>query len=74
MPNQLQLVRRAIASLTACGLIASLLPGFAGALYAQTVDPESVLGDTTMPPAEDVSQTFPYGITGKTPPSLIKIN
>ncbi|MGB7326677.1 MAG: sialidase family protein, partial [Rubripirellula sp.] len=44
------------------------------AVNAQTVDPASVLGDTTMPPPDDVSQTFPYGITGKTPPSLIKIN
>ena len=32
----------------------------------------TVLGDTTMPSAEDRSQRFPYGITGKTPPSLIK--
>jgi hypothetical protein len=74
MPNQVQLVRRAAASLMACGLIAGLLSGFAGALYSKTVDPESVLGDTTMPSPEDVSQNFPYGITGKTPPSLIKIN
>ena len=58
----------------ACGLITSLLSSFAAALSAQTVDPESVLGDTTMPSPEDVSQNFPYGITGKTPPSLIKIN
>ncbi|WP_261342568.1 sialidase family protein [Roseimaritima multifibrata] len=27
-----------------------------------------------MPPADDVSQNFPYGITGKTPPSLTKVN
>ncbi|WP_162006792.1 sialidase family protein [Roseimaritima sediminicola] len=27
-----------------------------------------------MPSAEHVSQTFPYGISGKTPPSLTKIN
>lgn len=27
-----------------------------------------------MPSSEDASQTFPYGITGKTPPSLTKIN
>ena len=58
----------------ACGLIASLLPSFAADLHAQTVDPESVLGNTTMPSPEDVSQNFPYGISGKTPPSLIKIN
>ena len=74
MPNQVQLVRQAVASMTACGLIASLLPSFTADVHAQTVDPESVLGDTTMPSPEDVSQTFPYGITGKTPPSLIKIN
>lgn len=43
-------------------------------LRAQTADPVSVLGDTNLPPSEDVSQTFPYGITGKTPPRLTKIN
>lgn len=48
--------------------------GFAASLNAQTVEPESVLGDTSLPPAEDVSQNFPYGITGKTPPALTKIN
>jgi len=58
----------------ACGLVANLLPCFAGSLLAQTVDPKSVLGDTTMPSSEDVSQNFPYGITGKTPPSLIKVS
>ncbi len=47
---------------------------FAPALNAQTVDPKSVLGDTTMPSPDDISQNFPYGITGKTPPSLIKVN
>lgn len=70
MSNQVQLVRRAVASVIAC----SLLPGFTAAIHAQTVDPQSVLGDTTMPSPEDGSQRFPYGITGKTPPSLIKIN
>ncbi|TWT84706.1 hypothetical protein CA13_61860 [Planctomycetes bacterium CA13] len=74
MPNQFRFVRQAAAFLIACGLIASLMTCFAGALYAQTVDPKSVLGDTTIPSPEDVSQTFPYGITGKTPPSLTKIN
>ncbi len=74
MPNQVQLGRQAAAFLMVCSFIASLLPSFAAALYAQTVDPESVLGDTTMPSPEDVSQNFPYGITGKTPPTLIKIN
>ncbi|TWU10306.1 hypothetical protein Pla52o_57630 [Novipirellula galeiformis] len=74
MPNQVQFFRQATASVIVCGLIVSLLPDFAGALYAQTVDPESVLGDTTMPSPEDVSQNFPYGISGKTPPSLIKVN
>ena len=48
--------------------------GFAAVLHAQTVDPMSVLGDTTMPAPDDVSQKFPYGITGKTPPSLNKVN
>ncbi|TWT64338.1 exo-alpha-sialidase [Rubinisphaera italica] len=74
MPNQVQFVRQAAAALIACGLVVSLLPSFTPSLYAQTVDPASVLGDTTMPSPEDVSQNFPYGITGKTPPSLIKIN
>ena len=74
MPNQVQFVRRVALSLIACGLIASLLPCFAAALHAQTVAPNSVLGDTTMPSPEDLSQNFPYGITGKTPPSLTKIN
>ncbi len=48
--------------------------GFAAVLDAQTVDPRSILGDTTMPASDDVSQVFPYGITGKTPPSLLKVN
>lgn len=47
--------------------------GLATALHAQTVEPASVLGDATMPSPDDVSQTFPYGITGKTPPSLTKV-
>ncbi len=33
-----------------------------------------VLGDLSMPPAGDVSQKFPYGITQKTPPHLTKVN
>jgi len=74
MPNQDQFVRQWGAVLMPFGLLASLLPGFAAALHAQTVDPHSVLGDTTMPSPDDVSQVFPYGITGKTPPSLIKVN
>lgn len=48
--------------------------GSAGVLRGQTVDPLSVLGDTTPPAADDVSQVFPYGITGKTPPTLTKVN
>ena len=74
MSLQVQLVRYAVESLIGCAFVASLSAGFPGALDAQTVDPESVLGDTTMPSPEDVSQTFPYGISGKTPPALIKIN
>ena len=74
MPNQIPSVRRPAAFLIAGGLITSLLSSFATDLSAQTVDPQSVLGDTTMPSPEDVTQNFPYGITGKTPPSLIKIN
>ncbi|KAA5542149.1 exo-alpha-sialidase [Roseiconus nitratireducens] len=74
MQKQLEHIRRMAATFIACGLITSWLFGAAGSLLAQTVDPESVLGDTTMPSSDDVSQTFPYGITGKTPPSLTKIN
>ena len=51
-----------------------LLSIFIAAADAQTVDPISVLGDTTMSSPDTVSQNFPYGITGKTPPSLLKIN
>ncbi len=74
MPNQNQLCRRAVAPLIVCGLIFGLPPVFVGTLDAQTVDPKSVLGDTTMPSPEDVSQNFPYGISGKTPPSLTRVN
>lgn len=74
MPSQVSFVRQLAAALIACLLITSLLHSSAPPLYAQAVDPESVLGDTTMPPSDDVSQTFPYGITGKTPPSLTKVN
>ena len=74
MPNQDPSVRQATAALIACGLITSVMASFADELSAQTVDPKSVLGDTTMPSSGHVSQKFPYGITGKTPPSLIKIN
>ncbi|WP_182866085.1 exo-alpha-sialidase [Rhodopirellula sp. JC639] len=74
MPNQVRLIRHVAQSLTACGLLVSLLSGFGATVCAQTVDPVSVLGDTRMPPSDHVSQAFPYGITGKTPPSLTKIN
>ncbi|QDU79290.1 hypothetical protein Pla110_09970 [Polystyrenella longa] len=74
MLNPLHFFRQTTVPLMACGLVCGLLTSFAGALSAQTVDPESVLGDTTLPSFEDVSQKFPYGITGKTPPSLLKIN
>ncbi|QEG39065.1 sialidase family protein [Roseimaritima ulvae] len=67
--------RRPAAPSPACLLLLpSLCLTFASSLAAQTADPETVLGDTTMPAAQHVSQTFPYGITGKTPPSLTKIN
>jgi len=74
MSNNNRLIRRTFPGLIAMGLVVGLLPGFAGVLNAQTVEPGSVLGDTALPPADDVSQNFPYGITGKTPPSLTKIN
>ena len=70
MLTQIQFFHHRTTSLMACGLIICLL----STLSAQTVEPQSVLGDTTMPSPGDVSQTFPYGITGKTPPSLTKIN
>ncbi len=74
MPTQVSIVRQAATALLAGVLLPSLQPPVASSLYAQTVPPEAVLGDTTMPSAQDISQTFPYGITGKTPPSLTKIN
>ena len=75
MPNKRQLAFQSTAVVMAFGLLSrSLLPDFTPTLCAQTVDPKVVLGDTTMPSPDDVSQTFPYGITGKTPPSLIQIN
>ena len=74
MPNQLQILRQTGVSLPAFNLIAILLAIFPAALRAQTVDPQSVLGNTAMPSTDDVSQNFPYGITGKTPPALIRIN
>lgn len=73
MPYQFQSVRRAAAALIAFSLV-TLMSSFAEELSAQTVDPKSVLGDTTMRSPDDVSQNFPYGITGKTPPSLTRIN
>lgn len=54
--------------------LAVVFLGFATLRQAAAVDPHTVLGDTTMPSADDVSQRFPYGISGKTPPELIKIN
>ncbi|QEG02866.1 BNR/Asp-box repeat protein [Stieleria maiorica] len=76
MPQQIQLILRTVQSLTACAVVlfAGLFSGFGATVCAQTVNPVSVLGDTTMPPSDHVSQTFPYGITGKTPPALTKIN
>lgn len=74
MPNQLQNFRQTRVSVPAFNLIAILLTIFPAALRAQTVDPQSVLGNTAMPSTDDVSQNFPYGITGKTPPALIWIN
>lgn len=32
-----------------------------------------IVGDLSMPPPDDISQKFPYGITAKTPPYLQKI-
>ncbi|TWU06183.1 sialidase family protein [Stieleria varia] len=72
--NHQPIVRSATTLTFAFSLITSLLPNFSASLCAQAVAPESVLGDTTMPPPDDVSQRFPYGITGKTPPALTKVN
>lgn len=74
MPNQFQCARRAVGAFMAFGLMAGVLAISAGPVVAQTVAPKSVLGDTTMPSSGHISQDFPYGITGKTPPSLIKVN
>jgi len=64
--------RYAVLLLSAFCLV--LLWESASPLQAQVVDIRSVLGDTTMPPPDDISQVYPYGITGKTPPSLIRVN
>lgn len=74
MPNQRQFFRPTRAHLTACHIFVVLVSSFATVVGAQTVTPESVLGDTTMPSPDDISQKYPYGITGKTPPSLVKVN
>lgn len=74
MSRKIQFIRQATVSLMACGFAVNVLPNVDGDLLAQTVTPQSILGDTTMPSPDDVSQNFPYGITGKTPPSLTKIN
>lgn len=73
-PAPFPFVRRFAPLPLVCGLIVSLMTGLGTVGSAQTVDPNAVLGDTRLPPQDDVSQTFPYGITGKTPPSLLKIN
>lgn len=70
MSNQCPFSCRLFAAL----MLASFLSNFTASLFAQTASPKSILGDTTMPSSEHVSQVFPYGITGKTPPSLTKIN
>lgn len=67
-------MRQAIVGLRDYGVGLCLIVGLPAVVCGQTVEPKSVLGDTTPPSADDVSQTFPYGITGKTPPSLTKIN
>jgi hypothetical protein len=77
MPAPVPFVRQSITFLLACGFTTNLLPcclSNTGTLHAQAVDPVSVLGDTSMPAPDHVSQKFPYGITGKTPPTLTKIN
>lgn len=74
MPCRRQFVLQYAAVAMSCGFIVNQLPGFTAVLHAQTVDVQSVLGDTSLPAPDDISQTFPYGINGKTPPSLIKIN
>ena len=74
MPTPHPFLHRTATLVGTMTLIPGLLAGLATAASAPTVPPPSVLGDTTMPAPDDVSQTFPYGITGKTPPSLTKIN
>ncbi len=43
-------------------------------LCANPADPAEVLGATALPPVDDISQKFPYGVTAKTPPKLTRIN
>ena len=74
MSQRVQFLRQTAAVFLAGISMVGLTPGFDAVLTAQTVDLRSVLGDTTMPPPDDISQVYPYGITGKTPPSLIKVN
>ena len=74
MSQRVQFLRQTAAVFLAGISMVGLTPGFDTVLTAQTVDLRSVLGDTTMPPPDDISQVYPYGITGKTPPSLIKVN
>lgn len=44
---------------------------FASAAFCGGVS--EIVGDVSMPPPDDISQKFPYGITAKTPPYLQKI-
>jgi hypothetical protein len=74
MPNQGKFVRLTATILLVFGFIISFLPGCDSIHSNSRPSFKSILGDTSMPGPDDVSQNFPYGITGKTPPSLIKIN
>lgn len=74
MSQRVPILGQTVTVLLASIFMIGLTPGFDVVLTAQTVDPRSVLGDTAMPPPNDISQVYPYGITGKTPPSLIKVN
>ncbi len=55
------------------GFFLSILSAFALALTAYPNDCRDIIGDTEPPPQGDISQTYPYGITYKTPPYISKI-
>lgn len=74
IPNRDQYNRRPTIILMASAFILALLPACDSGRPEDRTSFKSILGDTSMPPTDHVSQIYPYGITGKTPPSLLRIN